>query len=103
MSNENGNRTRLARERAGLSLGQAAKLLGMTSLHLEEIEGSTEQNVERAPDLAALYHVSVEWMTGKVERYDYKSIKSIPGSEDLSFHDRDTLAEFAASMPRRKP
>lgn len=25
------------------------------------------------------------------------------GAENLSFHDRDVLAEFAASLPRDKP
>lgn len=93
------NRLRLARERAGLSVGQAARLLGIDRAELERIESPERQMVERAPQLAELYGVSVEWLLGSVPLRDYKRLAEVPGAENLYPSDRDELAMFMASLP----
>lgn len=98
------HRYRRARERAGLTLGQAARLLGWTVVDLSAIE-TAAQRVHPATEtkLAELYGVNVEWLGGDKERCDYASLKDVRGYDELSFHDRDVLAEFAASLPPAKP
>lgn len=97
------NRCRVARENAGLSVGQAAKLLAVDRDEILRVEVADDPDLELVQRLADLYRVRVEWLTGEVERRDYARIKRIKGADRLSFKDLDTLAEFAASMPRRKP
>lgn len=96
------SRARLARKNAGLSVAQAAKLLGVLTSDVERIEADDRQHVERTEQLAELYGVSVDWLTGRAPQYDYATIDSMRGAERLNAHDRDVLAEFAASLPRRK-
>ncbi len=96
----NENRCRLARERAGLSVGQAAKLLGMERDELLQIEDPATSNFP-AEQLADVYGVNVEWLEGRIPQYDYLTVDRIRGSEILTGHDRDTIAEFAASMSRK--
>lgn len=95
------DRVRIARERAGLSVGQAARLLGVTQTYYERIEDPSRDIVEFAPVLADLFGVNVEWLCGHVPLRDYKTIKEMNGADSLSFQDLDELALFAASMPRR--
>lgn len=104
------NRLRIARERAGLSLNQAAHMLRIDHLDLVRLECATVESVrafvvERSQFISldafvAAYGVRVEWLLGEVERYDYSSIGNINGADQLTDHDRDAIAEFAASMPR---
>lgn len=95
------HRFKLARERAGLSLGQAAKLLGIERHALEQIEARPIADREdQAEQLAELYMVNVPWLTGAAPLRDYEAMKSARGYDKLTEHDRDTVAEFAASLPR---
>ncbi len=91
-----------ARERAGLSVGQAAKLLNMLPSDLQAIEERSTILPDHANRLAELYQVRVEWLTGEVELRDYTAVDGMRGAEGITPHDRDVVAEFAASMPRRK-
>jgi hypothetical protein len=116
-----GHRLTLARARAGLSIGQAAKLLGRDRAELEYAEGSTlnlfcgrfgcpggqlhahdpgDQAWPSAERLAELYAVNVPWLTGDVPLRDYDAMKGVRGYDKLPDHDRDVVAEFAASLPR---
>jgi hypothetical protein len=97
------NRAKLAREHAGLSVGQAAKLLNMAAIDLMAIEERSTIMPEHANRLAELYRVRVEWLAGEVELRDYSAVDGFKGAELLTPHDRDVIAEFAASIPRRKP
>jgi hypothetical protein len=98
----NTNRSKLARERAGLTIGQAARLLNMPSGDLLGIEErDSDFDATDQMKLAALYQVRIEWLTGDAELRDYASVDKIDGADKLSFHDRDIIAEFAASIPRR--
>jgi transcriptional regulator with XRE-family HTH domain len=98
------NRTKRARERAGLSLGQAAKLLGIDREMLEEVEDAPRFEGMLLDKMVDVYQVREEWITGKVPLRDYEAVKKMVicsrNGEELSFHDRDILAEFAASIPR---
>jgi transcriptional regulator with XRE-family HTH domain len=96
------NRSQLARERAGLSIGQAASLLNMSTSDLSAIEERATIMPEHANRLAEVYQVRVEWLAGEVELRDYSVVDGMNGAENISPHDRDAVAEFAASMPRRK-
>lgn len=57
------SRLRAARERAGLSQGQVAKLLGMQRPTISEIEaGRRRVAADEVSRLADLYSVSVSWL-----------------------------------------
>lgn len=95
------HRSRLARERAGLSIGQAAKLLGVDRGVIRQIEAAPIVDREdRAKQMAELYGVNVPWLLGEAPQHDYAWVDKTPGGDKLSSNDRDTIAEFAASMPR---
>lgn len=96
------NRSKLAREKAGLTVKQAAALLHIEPDYLIVVE---EMDVQLADfdfnKLAELYGCRVEWITGEVEQHDYASVDGISGSEKLTQHDRTVVAEFIAMMPRK--
>ena len=59
------SRLRLARERAGLSQGQVAKILGLHRPSISEIEaGRRRVSGEELARLADIYEVEVGWLTG---------------------------------------
>jgi transcriptional regulator with XRE-family HTH domain len=61
-------RLRLAREQAGLSQGQVAKLLGMHRPTISEIEaGRRRVSAEEVATFARTYEVSVSWLVESEE------------------------------------
>ena len=57
------DRLRLARERAGLSQGQVAKLLGVHRPAVTEIEAARRKvSAEELAQLAEVYRVSISWL-----------------------------------------
>jgi len=97
------NRCKEAREQAGLSIGQASRMLGCGIDYLDLFE----QRDLITPDrlrimMAEKYGCSEEWLKGEGPDMDYATIKAIKGSEDLCDHDRDILAKLVASLPRKK-
>jgi transcriptional regulator with XRE-family HTH domain len=97
------NRSRRAREGAGLTLEQAARFLGMPADQLRSIEENDAAYADAdVPRLADIYGVNIEWLSGRCELYDYAALKGVRGAEDLPFHDRDMLAELYASLPRKR-
>ena len=95
------NRSRRARESAGLSLGQASRLTGMSMQQLHSIEERDAAYADADPaPLADVYGVNVEWLSGRSDLRDYARLKSLAGSDELPFRDRDMIAELFASMPR---
>jgi len=62
------NRLRSAREMAGLSQGQAEKMLGMHRPTISEIEaGRRNVKSDELPQLTNLYGIEISWITeGKV-------------------------------------
>jgi ribosome-binding protein aMBF1 (putative translation factor) len=98
------HRCRRARERAGLDLGQAAHLLGVERDDLWDVEHATILPADAlVVKMTEIYGVCAEWIIGAVPQRDYEAVRRMPGWEDLCFADRDEVAEFAASMPRRAP
>ena len=97
------NRSFIARERAGLGLVAAARYLGINVDDLARAEelDSAFADIDKVK-MADVYGVRIEWLTGDVERYDYAHVDTMKGAECLTEHDRSVIAEFAASMPRRK-
>lgn len=85
-------------------MGQAARLLDVPVTALSEVETSPTITGSDLQQLAELYGVSEDWISGRVERHDYKTVDDMKGSDALTPNDRDIVAEFAASLPvkRRK-
>lgn len=60
------SRLRTAREMAGLSQGQAAKLLGMHRPTITEIEAARRRVLsEELVEFARLYRVDISWLSGE--------------------------------------
>ena len=97
------HRCRRARELAGLSLGQAARKLGVTIAELTSAELTGPWGNCGAGRLADLYGVSVAWLIGETALRDYAAVDRIPGGRELPFHDRDAIAELLAALPMRTP
>ena len=58
-------RLRAAREQAGLSQGQVARLMGWHRPTISQIEAADRRvSAEELRELAIHYHVSVGWLTG---------------------------------------
>lgn len=95
------NRCRRARKNVGLSLCQAARLLGVTVADLTAAEFAGPWHNCSADRLADFYGVTVEWLTGEVPLRDYAAVDRIPGGRELPFCDRDAVAELLAALPRR--
>ena len=96
------NRSDQARKIAGLSVGQAAKLLNVDRDYLLKVEDAETIDDDILPKLCDLYRVRAAWLTGEVPRRDYEAMKSAKGYDKLEFHDRDVIAEFAAMIPRNE-
>lgn len=95
------HRLSIARDRAGLSLGQAAKLLGMERSELAIVEAlPVVVRCAYVEKMADLYGVNVPWLLGETPRHDYEAMKDARGWDSLPQSDKDTVAEFAASLPR---
>jgi len=95
------NRSKLARERAGLSVGQAARIFGVDrdDVLRWELMDSAFADAPQA-QLADVYGVNLEWLRGEVPQHDYSAVDGVRGAEKLTSNDRDIIAEFAAAMPR---
>jgi transcriptional regulator with XRE-family HTH domain len=64
-------RLRLAREQAGLSQGQVAKLMGMHRPTISEIEaGRRRVQAKELAEFARHYRVSVRWLLGQEDEGD---------------------------------
>ena len=97
------NRSRRAREHAGLSAGQAAQLLGLPIEQIHLVEDNDAAYADVGPSrLADIYGVNVEWLSGRSELCNYEALKGLANADQLSFRDRDMLAELYASWPRRR-
>lgn len=96
------NRIAKARTNAGLSIGQAAKLVGVERSVIEEAEKANVNDLASGltTRMAEVYLVDPDWMLGVKPQYDREAMKEAKGFENLSTHDRDIIQEFAASLPK---
>ena len=64
-----GNRLRLAREQAGLSQRQVAKMVNLHRPSVSEIEaGHRKVSAEELAEFARIYGVSMDWLAGVNEK-----------------------------------
>ncbi len=85
--NDLGTRLRLAREQAGLSQGQVAKMLGLHRPSMSEAEaGRRKVSSDELKQLARIYDVSIVWLA--------------EGEEDA---DQDRVALAARELAKLKP
>jgi transcriptional regulator with XRE-family HTH domain len=78
-------RLRTAREAAGLSQGQVAKILDLHRPTVTEIEaGRRKVSGEELTRFAALYRVGVEWLTGTPDETDAAEDRILLAARELS-------------------
>jgi transcriptional regulator with XRE-family HTH domain len=79
------NRLRTAREAAGVSQGQVAKLLNLHRPTISEIEaGRRKVSGEELTQFASLYGVSVEWLTSTSGEADPSDDRILLAARELS-------------------
>lgn len=98
------SRIRLARERAGLSQGQVAKMLQMHRPTISEIEaGRRSVSAEELTEFAKIYAVTVNWLTSQPQ--DPSTDRVELAARELSKlkpRDVDRLMDLLTSL-RRQP
>lgn len=97
-----GARLKHARELAGLSQAQAARLLSLHRPSITEMESETRKvSAGELKDLASLYKVSVEWLTG--ETLSKKPLVRLAARRLSSLDDKDlkTIIRIVESLARR--
>lgn len=85
-------RLRSAREHAGLSQGQVAKMLDMHRPTISEIEaGRRKVSTDELTEFAKLYDVSVAWLTGTESNEENLNDKVLLAARDLTKLKKDDL------------
>ena len=91
-----------ARELAGLSVGQAARVLGVPLAELRAVEsGQASSPALTNERLADVYGCSIAWLAGSVPQHDFAAINRILDGREMYFRDREAIAELLAALPRR--
>ncbi len=97
-------RLKAAREQAGLTQGQVARILGLHRPAISELEaGRRSVSAEELDTLAETYGVSVDWLLNKEEvdsarvRYELAARKL----SNLRAEDIDQLLELLASLKQK--
>jgi transcriptional regulator with XRE-family HTH domain len=97
-----GERLRQARDAAGLSQGQAAKLLRMHRPTITEIENETRKvTAGELKDFAHLYKVSVEWLVDEAVLQGQKVKLAARKLSALKDKDLDAVLRIIDSLPRQ--
>lgn len=95
-------RLRNAREHAGLSQGQVAKMLDMHRPTISEIEaGRRKVSTDELKEFAKLYDVSVSWLTeteSKEQQIDDKVLLAARDLTKLKKDDLDKVLKLLESM-----
>lgn len=85
-------RIRIAREAAGLSQGQVAKLMGVHRPTISEIEaGRRRVSGEELAKFSELYGVSVDWLTGVMQESDPSEDRILLAARELAKMKDDDL------------
>lgn len=97
------SRLRIAREQAGLSQGQVAKMLGLHRPSVTEIEmGRRRVTAKELATMAKLYGVSISWLTsGESEEPDLARDRIELAARKLSKlkkEDLDRVLEFLKAL-----
>lgn len=98
-------RLRVAREQAGLSQGQVAKILGLHRPSVSEMEaGRRSVTAEELVSLAKTYGVSVDWLTGADAPDPERDRLELAARElsKLKKQDLDRVLQLLASLRKGK-
>jgi transcriptional regulator with XRE-family HTH domain len=99
-------RLRLAREQAGLSQGQVARMLKMHRPTISEIEAGRRRIVaEELAEFSRIYEVSVAWLTGSESGNDNLDDRVMLAARELAKlkpDDLDKVLRLLASMRSSK-
>lgn len=97
-------RLRHAREQAGLSQGQAARMMGMHRPTITEIEsGRRRVSTDELVEFARHYRVQANWLLGQ-EQDELPEDVAVAARQmaKLAPEDRDRILGFLKSLERRK-
>jgi transcriptional regulator with XRE-family HTH domain len=101
-----GARIRMAREMAGLSQGQVAKLMGLHRPSITEMEaGNRRVSAEELEELAGHFDVSTSWLLGQDEGSGPDSAKIQLAARELRKlkpEDLDRLMKLLATIRQEK-
>ena len=99
------SRLTLARQQAGLSQAQAAKLLEVSRPTITEIEaGRRKVSAEELVAFSDIYEVSVEWLSGKdAENADMMRDKLQLAARNMSKMKKEDLERVIALLTSLKP
>lgn len=101
-----GSRLRLAREHAGLSQGQVAKMLKMHRPTISEIEaGRRRVNSEELAMFSRIYEVSTAWLTDSDENEDELDDRVRLAARELAklkIEDLDKVLRLLSTMRKGK-
>src|SRR5712692_2674639 len=105
--NDLARRLRTAREHAGLSQGQVAKLLDMHRPTISEIEaGRRRVSAEELAEFARMYEVGLDWLTGtegqQVDEEDDRVMLAARQLARLKPDDLDKVMRLLSSLRDRK-
>jgi len=96
-----GQRLRQAREDAGLSQAQAAKLLGFHRPAISEIESEGRKvSAGELKDFALLYHVSTAWLLGEPLQVNEQLKVAARNLESLKEKDLEVVMRVIDSFRR---
>ena len=96
-----GERLRQARDAAGLSQVQVARLLGLPRPAVTEMENETRKvSAGELRELAELYKVSLEWLAGDVLNQSRKVKVAARKLEALKEKDLDAVMRIIDSLQR---
>lgn len=97
-------RLREARETAGLSQFQAAKLLGMHRPTISNIEaGDRKVSAGELKDFARIYKVSTEWLLGEPVQQNSRVKLAARKLSGLQDKDLETVMRIIDSLRRNHP
>lgn len=97
------SRLRLAREQAGLSQGQVAKLLGMHRPTISQIEaGRRKVSADELASFAKLYDVGIDWLASGASALEDENADRIQlaarGLSKLKPEDVDTVLSLLRTL-----
>lgn len=92
-------RVRRGRELAGLTMGQASRLLGITLTSLSDLEmGRSTPNERELELLADCYGCSLAWLAGLREAQVSDATKDVLRSANITSDEREDLIELLGSI-----
>lgn len=100
LRHEIATRLKEARQQAGLSQGQVARLLKMHRPTITEIEaGNRRVLAEEIPRFADLYDVGMTWILGREDNEELVRRLAARGLDKLKPEDQQKLRGFLRSLP----